>query len=109
MKLVLNKKLEYITYKTLIFTNYTRIIRRLASIIRTITSKTYSITTRSNIYISYKDNIDINQKNKKKVKKLYSTNLYIKLEARSQKRKEKKVKSKYKQVIKLGNSLRERK
>jgi hypothetical protein len=60
MKLVLNKELEYITYKTLIFTNYTRIIRRLASITRTTISKTYSITTRNNIYISYKSNIDIN-------------------------------------------------
>ena len=59
-KLILNKKPEYITYKTLISTNYTRIIRRLASITRTTTSKTYSIITRNNIYISYKGNININ-------------------------------------------------
>ena len=83
-------------------------MRRLASTIRTTTSKTCSMTTRSNIYIGRKGNADINQENEKKVKELYGTDLRTKPKARSQKGREKKVRSGYERVIKLGNSLREK-
>jgi hypothetical protein len=71
----------------------TKIIRRLTSTTRTTTSKAYSITARSNIYIGYKGNTKINQEDKEKLEELYSKNLYIKLEVRSR---DKKVRGGYK-------------
>jgi hypothetical protein len=60
---------------------------RLASTIKTTSSKAYSITAWSNIYISRKGNTRTNQKDKEKLEELYSRNLYIKLEVRSRDKK----------------------